>query len=212
MDTGRLIRGLASDAKLTSPQLPAIFAAAVAVACAVAALAFFGMLGPRSDIALAASTPRFLFKFVVTLALAGTAVAAGVAGSRPGAPLERLLPFLAAAPLLAAAAVVVEFFTVEPSLWAARWVGTNAVVCLTFIPLIGIGPLAVLLLAMRRGAPTRPRLAGALAGLAAGGIAATFYAAHCTDDSPFFVATWYTLAVALLTAAGALAGSRILRW
>jgi hypothetical protein len=131
---------------------------------------------------------------------------------RPGAPLGQLLPVLAMAPLLALAAVATEFVSVPPADWGARWIGTNAALCLTFIPLIGIGPLAVLLLAMRRGAPTRPRLAGALAGLAAGGIAATFYAAHCTDDSPFFVATWYTLAVALLAAAGAIAGSRVLRW
>lgn len=212
MDTGRLIRGLATDARLTSPPLPAIFAAAVAAACVIAALVFFGTLGARSDIALAAATPRFLFKFVVTLALAAAAIAAAIAASRPGAPLGRSLPFLALAPLLAAAAVVVEFTTVAPSSWAALWIGSNARTCLTFIPLIGIGPLAVLLMAMRQGAPTRPRLAGALAGLAAGGIAATFYAAHCTDDSPFFVATWYTLAVAVLTAAGALAGGRILRW
>ena len=65
---------------------------------------------------------------------------------------------------------------------------------------------------MRQGAPTRPALAGALAGLLAGGIAATFYAAHCTDDSPFFVATWYTLAIAVLAGIGALAGGRVLRW
>ena len=46
-----------------------------------------------------------------------------------------------------------------------------------------------------------PSLAGAVAGLAAGGVAATLYAAHCTDDSPLFVATWYTLAIAALAAA-----------
>jgi hypothetical protein len=37
-------------------------------------------------------------------------------------------------------------------------------------------------------------LAGAIAGLAASGIAATFYATNCTDDSPLFVITWYPLA------------------
>ena len=39
------------------------------------------------------------------------------------------------------------------------------------------------------GVPTRPALAGAVAGLLAGGLAASFYAAHCTDDSPLFVTT-----------------------
>jgi hypothetical protein len=65
---------------------------------------------------------------------------------------------------------------------------------------------------LRHGAPSRPTLAGAVAGLAAGGLAATFYAAHCTDDSPLFVATWYTIAIAVLTLLGALGASRIARW
>jgi hypothetical protein len=212
MDTERLIRGLASDARLASPRLTTVFATALAISGVIAALAFFGMLGPRSDIALAATTPRFLFKFVVTLALSIAAVAASLEASRPGAPLERPLAFRAIAPLLALAAIGVELISVAPAEWAARWIGTNAGQCLTFIPLIGIGPLAILLLALRQGAPTRPGLAGALAGLLAGGLAATFYAAHCTDDSPLFVATWYTLAIAFLTMIGALAGSRALRW
>jgi hypothetical protein len=61
-------------------------------------------------------------------------------------------------------------------------------------------------------APTRPALAGAVAGLLSAGLAATLYAAHCTDDSPLFVATWYTIATALVTAVGALIGSRVLRF
>ena len=96
--------------------------------------------------------------------------------------------------------------------WGARWIGTNILLCLGFIPLMGLAPLAILIWAMRRGAPTRPSVAGALAGLAAGGIAASFYAAHCTDDLPFFVATWYTIAVGLLALLGWAAGGRLLRW
>ncbi|MDQ6436138.1 NrsF family protein [Mesorhizobium sp. LHD-90] len=210
MDTESLIRGLAGDAKQAGPRLSAVLAGALAVAVAVAGLAFFAMLGPRPDIALAAETPRFLFKFVVTLALALTAAGAFSALARPGAPVAWRL--LAAAPLLVLAAVAVELLLVPQDQWEARWIGANAAQCLTFIPLIALGPLAILLWAMRRGAPTRPRAAGALAGLLAGGIAATFYAAHCADDSPLFVATWYTLAIVLLTAVGATAGARLLRW
>ncbi len=66
-----------------------------------------------------------------------------------------------------------------------------------------------------RPAPWRavaPALAGALAGLVSAGLAATLYASHCTDDSPLFVATWYTLATALVTAIGALLGAKVLRY
>jgi hypothetical protein len=55
-------------------------------------------------------------------------------------------------------------------------------------------------------------LAGAIAGMLSAGFAATLYASHCTDDSPLFVATWYTLATALVTAVGALVGSKVLKY
>ncbi|WP_418903292.1 NrsF family protein [Xanthobacter autotrophicus] len=32
------------------------------------------------------------------------------------------------------------------------------------------------------------------------------------DDSPLFFLTWYSIAVAAVTAVGALVGSRLLRW
>jgi hypothetical protein len=85
-------------------------------------------------------------------------------------------------------------------------------VCLVAIPLIAVGPLAAFLLALRSGAPTAPRRAGAAAGLVAAGLAATLYAAHCSDDSPLFVAAWYSLAISLVVAAGAVLGPRVLRW
>jgi len=50
--------------------------------------------------------------------------------------------------------------------------------------------------AERRHGPTLT--GGGIAGLlSAGPLAATLYASHCTDDSPFFVATWYTISTAL---------------
>jgi hypothetical protein len=72
--------------------------------------------------------------------------------------------------------------------------------------------LAAALVGLRHGAPTRPAVTGAIAGLLSTGLAATLYASHCTDDSPLFVATWYTIAAALVTAIGALAGPRVLRF
>jgi len=43
-------------------------------------------------------------------------------------------------------------------------------------------------------------------------LAAALYALHCTDDSPLFVATWYSLAIAGVTVLGWAVGSRLLRW
>jgi hypothetical protein len=69
-----------------------------------------------------------------------------------------------------------------------------------------------MLLVLRQGATTRPALAGAVAGLVAAGIAATFYATHCQNDSPLFLAAWYVLATLFVAAVGAVLGTRLLRW
>jgi len=61
-------------------------------------------------------------------------------------------------------------------------VGHNARFCMILIPFFSIGPLICIFIALRRAAPTYPRLTGAVAGLADSGIGATFYAAHCNDD------------------------------
>ena len=114
--------------------------------------------------------------------------------------------------LLLGGAIVVELLVVPSDLWGIRLVGINAVHCLTLIPVLSIAPLMALIYAMRAGAPENPTVAGALAGAAAAGIAATIYATNCTDDSPLFVASWYPLATLIVVVAGALAGTRLLRW
>jgi hypothetical protein len=93
-----------------------------------------------------------------------------------------------------------------------RLVGKNSWTCLTAIPLMSLPILAGALIGLRHGAPARPAIAGAIAGLLSAGLAATLYASHCTDDSPLFVAAWYTIATALVAAIGALAGAKLLRY
>ncbi|MEI2298612.1 NrsF family protein [Ensifer sp. MJa1] len=212
MDTNDLIKALAADNRRPGLSMSAAWKGAAAGALVLAGLVFFIMLGPRPDIASAVETVRFLFKFVVTVALAAAASAALRVAAWPEAELRRLLPYLCIAPLLLVAGVVLELIVLPSDAWGARLIGTNSLLCLTFIPLIGLAPLALFLLALRHGAPSRPMLSGALAGLAAGGVAATFYAAHCPDDSPLFVATWYTIAIFGLTLLGGLGARWAVRW
>lgn len=212
METNELIRALASDARLRGASSSSVWWGAVGLAIALAAAIFFPTLGPRPDIATAAETPRFLFKFVVTITLAVSAFGLVRMLSRPAETSRRAMLYLVTAPALIIMAVIVELFLVPPGTWSARLVGTNSMVCLTYIPLMGIGPLAIFLVALRHSAPAKPALAGAVAGLLAGGIAATFYAAQCTDDSPLFVATWYTIAITGLALVGAAGGHRFARW
>jgi hypothetical protein len=211
MKTDDLIKTLAADTISRRP--PQVVGAwALSLAVVLAAAVFFAALGPRADIEAAAQTVRFLFKFVVTLLLAGTAFHALYLLSMPGAASGRALRLLWAGPALLAGAIALELAVVPPAAWERRLIGSNAAICLTFIPLIALGPLVAFLGFLRMAAPTRPMLGGAVAGLLAGGLAATFYAAHCTDDSPLFVATWYSLAIAVPTIAGAAIGRSLLRW
>jgi hypothetical protein len=178
----------------------------------IAGVIFFAAIGFRSDIMSAVETVRFLVKFAVTVPLALGAIVVMRQLVRPVPPAGWERWTLAISPAILIAAVVIELVIVPPSLWPAKMIGTNARNCLTLIPLLAIGPLACLLLALRNGAPTRPGLAGAIAGLAASGLAATFYATNCTDDSPLFVVTWYPLAIGVVTLIGYLGGVRWLRW
>ncbi|SIQ52884.1 DUF1109 domain-containing protein [Pseudacidovorax sp. RU35E] len=84
--------------------------------------------------------------------------------------------------------------------------------CVVNIGLIGL-PVFVAAFWMLRGmAATRPRRAGAAAGLLAGGAGATVYALHCPELTAPFLATWYVLGMLLPVAAGAALGPRLLRW
>ena len=211
MKTHDLIDLLAQDAP-PRKGFGAVFGAAVALAVIAAGAVFFTGIGFRPDIAQAAETVRFLFKFVVTVSLAVGATVTVLRFSRPGVAVGGWRIVLAAVPVLLGGAVVAELFAVPRDAWMTQLVGQNMRFCLTLIPLMAIGPLACLIVALRRGAPARPGLAGALAGLAAGGIAATFYASNCTDDSPLFVAAWYPLAILAVTAVGFISGRLLLRW
>jgi hypothetical protein len=208
--TDDLIELLAKD--LVPWRFRSILAAAVAGGIVIAAILFFTGIGFRPDIAEAVESNRFLFKFVVTVALAVTAIWVTLSVGRPGGSLAHRGLALAIAPALLAGAAVVELLVLPESQWMPHLVGHNARFCLTLIPLLAIGPLACLLAALREGAPSSPGLAGAVAGLAASGIAATFYAANCTDDSALFVITWYPIATLIVTTAGYLIGRKLLRW
>ncbi len=211
METETLVEALATD-KIVPWTLERSIRLALIAGNIIAGIMFFGGIGFRPDIVFAMGTTRFLVKFTVTLPLALAATAAMLRAAQPGASFGVRGWALALSPIILISAVLIELVTVPLSLWGTRIIGTNAQNCLTLIPLLSIGPLVCLLLALRNGASTRPGLAGAIAGLAASGIAATFYATNCTDDSPLFVVTWYPVATGFVAFIGYLSGLRFLRW
>src|SRR5262249_24596874 len=105
-----------------------------------------------------------------------------------------------------------EVVALPDALWEPKMIGVNGLVCLASIPFFALPMLIAAIVALRHGAPTRPSLNGVVAGLFSGAVAAAIYAAHCPDDSPLFVALWYSLTIAIVGAGGGIAGRLALRW
>lgn len=212
MKTDDLIKAIAADAAASMPSVGARMAAALAVGGSMAALLFVLTLGVRPDILHALHTWRFDTKLFITLLTFAGALWATARLIRPDS--DGRLTFVALLlPLLALAIAMGWELMLSPvATWSTLAVGSNSRLCVVSIIVMSIAPLAALLIALRAGAPRSPGMAGAGAGLVAGGLAATLYAIHCPDDSPMFVTLWYIPAILTITLMGAWAGRRVLRW
>jgi hypothetical protein len=131
---------------------------------------------------------------------------------RPGRPLGWRV---GAALVFVAICALVTFIALMGEPTEARmhaWTGGFFPWCIVFIPLLAAPTAAGLVWVMRGLAPTRLTLSGAAIGALSGGIGAMAYAMYCPVDSVAFVTTWYVVGIAISAAAGALIGSKVLRW
>jgi hypothetical protein len=212
MKTNDLIAALSADTKSVSPPLTRTLWLAAAVGAVGAAVLFFLLLGPRGDLGSALENQRLMFKWLLTLSLLASAMGLAMQLARPeSVPGVRFL-VLVVTPVVLAVGIAAELMALPRADWESHMIGTSPMACVVLIPILSALPLAALIYAMRQGAPARPILAGAVAGLAAAGIAGTFYGSHCLNDSPLFVAVWYGIAIAIVATLGALLGGRLLRW
>lgn len=210
MKTDDLVAALAADNRPLGRPLSLSLLIVTLAGSVFSLIGFATVLGTRPDLAEALATWRFDLKLTVVALAATLATVECIRLTRPTARPSALPAVIAGVVIAAAAALELA---VSPSdTWAPKMAGQYALVCLMAIPLLALAPLAALLYAMRFGAPVSPVGAGAMAGLSSAAIAATLYATHCTDDSPLFVGTWYTIAALLVVGLGALCGRRILRW
>lgn len=205
--TDELIDRLARESAAVAPLPPGILAWPVAAAAALClvllALVFGGPLAALPAVGLAPYAMKLAFALAV--ALAGF-IALDAVG-RPGRAL-RLRVGVLAIPFLAAAILA----ALETAALETAWPGGTWLRCLASTTPLGLIAALLTMRAMRPLAPTRPRLAGALAGIAGGGLAACCYALWCPETSALFLASWYALPVLALGGLGALIGPRLLRW
>jgi hypothetical protein len=188
-----------------------LLAGAVVLGIAGSALVMLAMIGPRHNLAAAMTHPGMWTKLAYTFAIAGFGLWLVERAGRPGAEMTR--PVLALAlPLLAIALLAGLQMSAPDADIPVLVMGRSSRVCALLVTLTALPTLAATFWALRKLAPTRLTLAGAGGGLFAGAAGAFVYCFHCNEEAAPFIAVWYTLGIAAVTAIGALLGPRLLRW
>ncbi len=180
-------------------------------AAALAGVGFLALTGVRPDLVAAGLAPTLL-KLMLGALIALTAIAGALDLSRPEVQAPAASKWLLAVVGFLGLIVATDLLRHGLDGWWARLFGKGIVTCLTLVPALAALPLVASLTILRRGATTEPMAAGALAGLASAGLAILAYGLFCNEDSPLFVATWYSLAALIVGLAGAALGRAMLRW
>lgn len=177
------------------------------VASAIACLATLG-LNP----ALVALGLALVVKLLYVLGVLGAAGWWLSRVARPAATTRRATAAMAgvvASMMVWTAAVLID----APASGRAEMLfGQSWLSCPWRVTVLSLPALALSLWALRGLAPTRPRLAGFVAGLVGGAAGALAYALFCSEVSPAFVLVWYSLGMLVPAGVGAWLGPRLLRW
>jgi hypothetical protein len=180
-------------------------------AAALAGVGFLALTGVRPDLVTAGLAPTLL-KLMLGALIALAAISGALDLSRPEVRAPSASKWLIAVAVFLGLMVTTDLLRHGLDDWGARLFGKGVVTCLTLVPTLAALPLIACLTALRRGATTEPMTAGALAGLASAGLAILAYGLFCNEDSPLFIATWYSLAALIVGLAGAALGRAMLRW
>lgn len=213
MNTDRLINMLSTNLEpVKGGQLWKALSGAVVIGLVAAFLVMLACFGIRSNLVAGNHSGALALKIVFALSLVGAGAAFLIKSMVPGQREGRrfALIFL---PFFAASAAALAMVARQPELASGGMIeGAAAALCLFCIPFLAIIPFALLIWALRKGAPTDLRRSGAVAGLVAGAIGAAVYSFSCPSDSWLFVFVGYSAALALCSMIGAQAGPRLLRW
>ncbi len=210
--TENLIDGLADRlVPLPAKLLERRFALAVAGGAIVVLALVIGVVGLRPDLARATADGDFWVKLVYTGGIALVAMAGARRLARPEVSGINLAYFAVPIGALALLAVV-ELSAAPVDQRNALIFGISWRECPVLIAGLSLPLLAILLRLFAGFAPQRPRLTGAVIGLAAGATTAMLYSLHCPETAMTFLLLWYSAGIAIIAAIGAIVGPRVLRW
>jgi hypothetical protein len=216
VNTERLIDVLSANLEAVAPgQVRKTLALALVTGVAAAFGLMLVTVGPRPEIYMVPHLEWLALKlsFALSLIIAGTPSLIRSMRPEPNDGTRFTLVFI---PFLVVSAIAIAtLLLARPDAWREMLRGATSVswarccLCILFFAAI---PLAVLIWALRTGAPTRLKHSGAVAGIVAGAAGAAAYAFNCSSDSVPFVAFWYGGAIALCAFIGAQLGPLLLRW
>lgn len=211
-NTDTLIAGLVEGLKPVRP-LQHRKGMAYAVLALAAGAAIMGLdFGLRHDLATGRPDPMFLTSSGLFLVLALASAWAVTDMARPYVGTRREgwgWTALMAAVLPVAALTLV----------LADWLSGKAVdldrdglTCLSVGSIIGLLTATTLVLWLRRGAPSSPKRAGMLAGVASGAAGIFAVSLYCPHSDLLHIGVWHGVAVILMGLAGRLLLPRLLAW
>lgn len=211
--TEDLIQSLAADVKpLRRGAAQLRLAAGIGCGAVVALVVLW--LSWRAPLSAVAETgvPAFTMKLAYAAVLAAASSILLLASGRPGQRVGMRLLWLLVPPVLVVALAIMELTMKAPQLREQALFGSTWQTCILATGGLSLPILGGIVWAFKRMAPTNLRLAGLLAGLASGSAAAVVYALFCPETTATFLATWYTLGIAIAGLIGLVAGPRLLRW
>jgi hypothetical protein len=211
--TDELVSMLATGAGAVDAKSPARrLLLAVGSGALIATLLMAAWLQVNPALASYARLPMFWVRETFCAALAVGGLMAVTRLSRPGAALTGLRPMLLAPVLALWLLAAVVMLNAEAADRTGLMRGISWTECSGNIALLSMPIFAAIVWLMKGLAPTRLRLSGAAAGLAAGAVAALVYTLHCPELEAPFLALWYVSGMLIPAAFGAVAGPWLLRW
>jgi len=212
MRTEDLIRTLASEAKPVQRLAHPGWRVAYWLSISLAYVAMVVLImGTRSDLAAKSGEARFVIEVAAAFLTGVMAAAAAFCAGSPGRPLwERFAPLPPLALWLGSLGegcwqdwlrAGPDGLTIQPDF-----------MCFPSILMVSLVPGALILMMIRRGAPTTPVLTTALATLAASALGAAGLRLFHASDASLMILVWQFGTVAILTAFGALFGRKLLHW
>ncbi|HZQ39510.1 MAG TPA: DUF1109 domain-containing protein, partial [Rhizomicrobium sp.] len=168
-------------------------------------------MGPRPDLAIAMAGGAFWMKLAYTLSFAGLGLWMVERLGRSDASARKPALLLVVPVALLLAIAIVQLMAPGADRHHLM-MGDSWKVCAIDILTVSLPAFVAMFWALRKLAPTRLSLAGAGAGLLAGGVGASVYAFHCVEYTAPFILIWYTSGMAAAALIGALISRWALRW